>query len=422
MTILEEANLRNDANEVLRDKNYGFKGLTRRDVPLGVHFGQALRCTLHMEACFCLALAAFLLPSLPMNLLAAAVLLGYLGFMAAPPLVLAASTLHGKLHKPATARAMVYWSFWPTWTFILCFLGALLGFMLGYFIWSSNIKAYREVSQLQVYQDIDPALVPGDQIADAGLVEFTKSVDVDRARGGCFVQAGTTYCVAPILHGGNVEDSLGNAPRLGSYDFFAVGLNCCNCPNQDFRCGDWENPLAQGGIRSTDFVSRPFYRLAVDQWAARWLKVSEHPLFFEWVQAPVREWESWWLNAAHTVLLAACGLPAAAFCTALLLGKLLSLLVAAEYASPLGTPGPPSGFERAWRRLLPELLEHHIEEKRQIGLPSPGYQTFLWAPPAGTGGAPAGPPLLLAATPEAALRAWAGGGGGGGRTRAAVQL
>ena len=39
-------------------------------------------------------------------------------------------------------------------------------------------------------------------------------------------------------------------PETGTYDFWAVGKNCCGDPVGVFRCGDWHNPAARSGPRS----------------------------------------------------------------------------------------------------------------------------------------------------------------------------
>ena len=73
-------------------------------------------------------------------------------------------------------------------------------------------------------------MVPGSQIQDAGAVDFVSTAGVDSEHGGCFMNAGTTYCVAPIVTNGTIHHSIGGAPRYGSFDYFAVGVDCCSCP------------------------------------------------------------------------------------------------------------------------------------------------------------------------------------------------
>jgi len=364
-SILEVGDLKQDAAYRLHPYNYGFKGLLLRDVTLSAHFGHATLNVLRVELWFCLALVIFLAPSPWISLIALLVLAIAFAIQAAALVLLFASVVLVKTYKPGVWQSLFFWSWRLMWTLLFCILGAAAGVFIGWYLWLNNIRTYRAIGGMESYKDIDPSIVPGIQIADAGLVQFSELVDVDRARGGCFMHSGDTYCVAPITHGGRIRDNLGDAPRYGSYDYFAVGINCCNCPNQDFQCGEWRNPLANGGVRSTDYVSRPFFRLAVDEWSAQWLKVSTHPIFFEWVQDPVYHWRALWYDAVHLCILAAFFIVPIVFCATLALERLLQFFIDIGYASRLNTPGPPRGLERSWRRLLPEMLEQHFEEKRQ---------------------------------------------------------
>ena len=65
----------------------------------------------------------------------------------------------------------------------------------------------------QAYRGIDPSVVPGSQIQDAGAVDFASSAGIDSEHAGCFMNAGHTYCVAPIVTNGTMLHNIGGAPR-----------------------------------------------------------------------------------------------------------------------------------------------------------------------------------------------------------------
>jgi len=101
------------------------------------------------------------------------------------------------------------------------------------------------------------------------------------------------YCVAPIVPGDSSTNSSssssgGSGVTLESYDFWAVGLNCCH-NTADFRCGEFNNPNARAGLRLMRDDQRPFFRLAVQQAAAAHGLKANHPLFFHWTADPLGE-------------------------------------------------------------------------------------------------------------------------------------
>mmetsp|Transcript_126088 Transcript_126088/g.288615 ORF Transcript_126088/g.288615 Transcript_126088/m.288615 type:complete len:155 (+) Transcript_126088:546-1010(+) len=114
---------------------------------------------------------------------------------------------------------------------------------------------------------------------DAGRVYFTRGSKIDTSRGVAFKNL-DTYCVAPIVNGDSKPDT---------YDFWAVGINCCSSVAPDFRCGQYNNPSARSGIRLMRDDQRPFFRLAVQQAEAAFRLTAAHPLFFYWMQDPVAE-------------------------------------------------------------------------------------------------------------------------------------
>merc|ERR1719478_402511 len=77
-------------------------------------------------------------------------------------------------------------------------------------------------------------------------------------------------------------------PDSGTYDWWAVGTNCCDGTTAaNFTCGQVKHPLARSGMRLLSDTQRPYYLLAVQEWSATYGLPVRHPLFFTWVKDPL---------------------------------------------------------------------------------------------------------------------------------------
>eukprot|EP00448_Togula_jolla_P001904 CAMPEP_0170612060 /NCGR_PEP_ID=MMETSP0224-20130122/23524_1 /TAXON_ID=285029 /ORGANISM="Togula jolla, Strain CCCM 725" /LENGTH=422 /DNA_ID=CAMNT_0010937543 /DNA_START=70 /DNA_END=1338 /DNA_ORIENTATION=- len=221
----------------------------------------------------------------------------------------------------------------PTWyifAFITSLLALVLGLILGCYIWSHFSMQYYDSSTLKVYGldsgnstssggsvggftagggatsgsgaagangvgsggGIDPVMATGTQLLDAGIVFFSQGSYIDVSKAMSF-GSDPSYCVAPITRG--------NIP-VDTYDFWAVGENCCGHaalpksapqmpPPADeaptFKCGEYDNPYARAGLRAMGGASRPYYRLAVTQAEAAYNIKAHRPVFFFWMEDPI---------------------------------------------------------------------------------------------------------------------------------------
>lgn len=276
---------------------------------------------------------------------------------------IAATRLVSRVRWPA----VVYWTWWPFWSFVFCALAAFLAVTVGDWVWFNAFSQYIQLRRLQAYGLVDPHRVAGERMQDAGIATFNATSGVDRAKGACFVN-GRTFCIAPVLRGGEVTEDSSDLPATGAYDFFVAGTDCCSCEGaslgSEFRCGAWSEPTALGGVRVLDAHDRDFYLLAAEDWSATYGKAIRHPLFFTWVKDPVEHWNSLYRTGAALVGFALATSCALTMVATLALNGVLNFLVDDGYAAPIDPPMPSSSIGRGLaKRLLPGMTEHHDNAK-----------------------------------------------------------
>lgn len=172
---------------------------------------------------------------------------------------------------------------WYTFAAIALGFAVVLAAVFGDMNFWYNMQPFYDIENLNTYPSVNPAREKGQQLMDAGRVYFADGAALDMRKAMGFKNL-DLYCVAPIIHG---------EEQLASYDFWAVGINCCSGVSSDFRCGEFNNPHARSGLRLMRDDQRPFFRLAVQQAEAAYNIKSTHPLFFYWMQDPVAEMNSY---------------------------------------------------------------------------------------------------------------------------------
>ncbi|CAK9035441.1 Pentatricopeptide repeat-containing protein [Durusdinium trenchii] len=165
-------------------------------------------------------------------------------------------------------------SVWSLFIAITAIVAFALGLSTGSFNYSEHMRGIYDVQSLNAYVEVNPATMRGQELMDAGRVQFVSGANVDLNLADGFKNT-DVYCVAPITL---------NGASLASYDFWAVGKNCCSDKLADFRCGAYKSQGLKGGVRITDDVDRDFYRLAVQQAQSAHAIKAIHPLFFEWTE------------------------------------------------------------------------------------------------------------------------------------------
>jgi len=169
---------------------------------------------------------------------------------------------------------------WFTFVAVTMLINLIVACFIGQGIFVSYTRPFHDVDNLNEYHAVDPMTMRGQELMDAGKVTFAPGTIIDLKRAMSFKNV-DSYCVAPITGPGRQP--------LSSYDFFAVGKNCCDGDYGDssvvnFRCGAYDSATAAGGIRLVEDSERAWYRLAIQQAESAYGIKANHPLFFTWVE------------------------------------------------------------------------------------------------------------------------------------------
>lgn len=174
-----------------------------------------------------------------------------------------------------------------------------LGMGLGDRNYQFHMLKYYSFMDMASYTDVDPNLDRGQTYMDAGQIYFKENshVAIDKA---IALKSGGVYCVAPIVRHAVEEGTQTNSTELRSpesdtFDFWAVGKDCCDPAGSNFKCASDVN--ARAGLRLLDEVERPFYLMAVQEWSAWTGLPVKHPLFFLWVQDPLEDADKYHIDA-----------------------------------------------------------------------------------------------------------------------------
>lgn len=147
------------------------------------------------------------------------------------------------------------------------------------------MKKFYHLRTMKDYDNIDPSETKGAQMMDAAKVNFMPGARLATDLAAAYT-SWDVYCVAPITTNAGMPSQ---GTMLNDYDFWAVGVNCCQSGGFAYNCGAIMDPTAHGGIRLIDAEQIPFFNLAVQQAEAAYGFRSANPTFFYWVKDPELE-------------------------------------------------------------------------------------------------------------------------------------
>ncbi|CAE7748831.1 unnamed protein product [Symbiodinium sp. CCMP2592] len=197
------------------------------------------------------------------------------------------------LRRYLAGRTTVF-PFWYIFLGVALSVALVLSVCFARLNYSKNMLASETLHRLAMASNVDPATDSSSRYLDIGRVEFAPGAQIDVGKYIGFKNS-DLYCVAPITNKNATK-----APA--SYDYWAVGLNCCD--QNGFRCGEYDKPSARSGVRLLNEEQRQFYVLAVKEAEATFGITATTPLFFFWVEDANALQKSWKDKAMQYWLLA----------------------------------------------------------------------------------------------------------------------
>eukprot|EP00450_Noctiluca_scintillans_P012540 CAMPEP_0194487850 /NCGR_PEP_ID=MMETSP0253-20130528/7999_1 /TAXON_ID=2966 /ORGANISM="Noctiluca scintillans" /LENGTH=358 /DNA_ID=CAMNT_0039328139 /DNA_START=59 /DNA_END=1136 /DNA_ORIENTATION=- len=161
---------------------------------------------------------------------------------------------------------------WYLFLFITSLASLLFGVLVGMTIYTSYSRPFYDLIKLGRYTEVNPATMHGEQVMDGGSLVFKDGTTLQKSLAFGF-QNNKIYCVAPL--------SFTDLP-LNTYDFWAVGIDCCTGNEGSFDC-IMPNATIRSGVRVMEDENREWYRLAVQQAVSYHGIEANHPIFLHWV-------------------------------------------------------------------------------------------------------------------------------------------
>jgi len=199
--------------------------------------------------------------------------------------VLPCCTLAANMTRKWYQGLLLEFPFWYVFMAMFTALAYGTGYWFAELNFYNNMAPYQAITSLASAYNVDPATTPSARYLDVGSISFVKGTTLDLKKSVGFKNH-DVYCVAPIVHDTGSNKSLRSA-SFGSYDYWAVGLNCCS--GDGFVCGQYANPKARSGMRLMREDQRAFYQLAVQEAEVTFGIRANNPLFFFWVEEPKQE-------------------------------------------------------------------------------------------------------------------------------------
>jgi hypothetical protein len=194
---------------------------------------------------------------------------------------------------------------WLWWLGMLSTAAVIVGVATGTYNYYVYLLYFYSYADMRKYTNVAGSQLAGG-FADAGMMLFTKGTSVDTTSAVGFQdpdEAGTVFCVAPILDGSMTKNDM--------ISFWAVGQNCCE-ERANFECDGAGDASAKSGLVVLEIeklvsdsvlyfindTAREQYTRAIKlQNAVFGTSTAKENVYVRWTKDPVAMQETFWNKA-----------------------------------------------------------------------------------------------------------------------------
>jgi hypothetical protein len=163
----------------------------------------------------------------------------------------------------------------PSWFgFFSTSMGCALicGLLVGQALYQHCMKVTYSTESLLAFQNVYPNRVgTGAEVPPFGSIDFATGTRVDMSKSMGFAGDGV-FCVAPLVVAGE---------PMPSYEFWAVGKDCCTDASNDFHCEGFDEVQNVAGFHLMNNTAESYYLKAVQRAMQAYGFAVVHPVFVE---------------------------------------------------------------------------------------------------------------------------------------------
>lgn len=173
----------------------------------------------------------------------------------------------------------------------------ICGLLVGQALYQQYMKPTYSAESLHAVQNVYPnRFATNTEVSAFGSINFGIGTRVDTSKSMGF-EGDAVFCVAPLVVVGE---------PMPSYEFWAVGKDCCTDASNDFHCGGFNQTQNVEGFHLMNQTAEPYYLKAVQRAVQAYGVLVVHPVFIERKDDALSALEARKLNGIVLLSFAVC--------------------------------------------------------------------------------------------------------------------